>query len=598
MLTVNCRALSALLTGLLMATAVASLPPASAADKHSLDTFERKPLTTEYYSEGANGGDLNNDGHGDAVYGPHWYEGPDFTTKHEIYAPRPQNRDGYSDHFFAWIYDFDGDGWKDVFTVGFPGTPAYVYQNPGAGAFDKHWQKHQVFDSVANESPQLINLTGDERPELVCTRGGFFGFATIDWEKPLEAWKFHQISEKVTADRFGHGLGIGDVNGDGRLDIIHAKGWYEQPAEAATTSRWPSHDADFTNAYGGAEMYAYDVDGDGDNDVITSLAAHDFGLSWFEQVQQDGEIAFKPHLIMGSHAAENRYGLVFSELHSVALADIDGDGLQDIVTGKTYYSHHKGSPMWDAGAVIYWFRLVRGPDGVDWVPYRIDDVAGVGRQISVVDLNKDNLPDIVVGGMVGGHVLLHRRTEVDKATWDAAQPKRYQGPPAPSAEGARALRGPKVTPDETTGEVAGVLEGESLKTKTSSGNVGTQAMTGFTGDKWSGGKQLFWTGGRPGDTLKVMLPEQAGPAELDVVLTCARDYGIVQLALDGQPLGKPIDLYDPQVVTTGVLTFSKLALKPGPHVLSLQIVGANAKAAKSYLVGIDYVRLRAEQARR
>lgn len=72
----------------------------------------------------------------------------------------------------------------------------------------------------------------------------------------------------------------------------------------------------------------------------------------------------------------------------------------------------------------------------------------------------------------------------------------------------------------------------------------------------------------------------------------------MQLALDGEPLGKPIDLYDPQVVTTGVLTFSKLALKPGPHVLSLQIVGANAKAAKSYMVGIDYVRLRAEQARR
>jgi hypothetical protein len=235
---------------------------------------------------------------------------------------------------------------------------------------------------------------------------------------------------------------------------------------------------------------------------------------------------------------------------------------------------------------------------VDWVPYRIDDVAGVGRQISVVDLNKDSLPDVVVGGMVGGHVLLHRRTEVDQATWDAAQPKRYQGPPAPSAEGASALRGPKVPPDETTGEVAGVLEGESLTTKTSSGKVGIQTMTGFTADKWSGRKQLFWTEGKPGDTLELMLPEQAGPAELDVVLTCARDYGIVQLALDGESLGKPIDLYDPQVVTTGVLTFSKLALKPGPHVLSLQIVGANAKAAKSYMVGIDYVRLRAEQARR
>lgn len=587
----NHRALAAVWTGLVVAWS--GLPSESAAaDRSPLHTFERKALTTEYYSEGAHGGDLNNDGQGDAVYGPHWYEGPDFTRAHEIYAPKPQNREGYSDHFFAWVYDFNGDGWKDVLTVGFPGTPAYVYQNPGKDGFDKHWAKHQVFDSVANESPQLVQLTGDERPELVCTRGGFFGFATIDWEKPFEPWKFHQISEKVTADRFGHGLGIGDVNGDGRLDILHAKGWYEQPAAAATTSRWQSHEADFTGAYGGAEMYAYDVDGDGDNDVITSLAAHDFGLAWYEQVKQDGRSAFKLHLIMGSHPAENRYGVLFSELHSVALADIDGDGLKDIVTGKTYYSHHKQSPLWDAGAVVYWFRLVRGPDGVDFVPYKIDDVAGVGRQISVVDLNQDKLPDIVVGGMVGGHVLLHRKTDVDQAAWEAAQPKRYQRPPAPSVEGASALRGPKVAPDEQTGVVAGALEGESLKARASSGNVGVQAMTGFAADKWSGGKQLFWTGGRPGDTLELPLADQAGPAELDVVLTCARDYGIVQLALDGEPLGKPIDLYDPQVVTTGVLTFAELNLKPGPHVLTMQVVGANRKAVKAHLVGVDYVRLR------
>ncbi len=87
-------------------------------------------------------------------------------------------------------------------------------------------------------------------------------------------------------------------------------------------------------------MYAYDVDGDGDNDVITSLAAHDFGLAWYEQKKVDDERTFVRHDIMGKRPQDNRYGLVFSELHSVNLADIDGDGLKDIVTGKTYYSHH------------------------------------------------------------------------------------------------------------------------------------------------------------------------------------------------------------------------------------------------------------------
>lgn len=566
--------------------------PALAQNTLSLHTFERKQLTSEYYSEGAGAGDLNNDGHSDAVYGPHWYEGPAFDKKHEIYPPKPQNREGYSDHFFAWVYDFNGDGWNDVFTVGFPGTPAYVYENPKADGFDQPWKKHQVFDWVSNESPHLTNLIGDDKPELVCTRDGFFGFATIDWEKPFEAWRFHAISEQVTDKRFGHGLGVGDVNGDGRLDVIYSKGWLEQPSTNPTTSRWPSHEVAFTTAYGGAEMYAYDVDGDGDNDIITSDAAHDFGLAWYEQVRKDGEAAFERHLIMGAHPSENRYGVLFSELHSLALADIDGDGLKDIVTGKTFYSHHKGSPLWDAGAVVYWFRLVRGKDGVDWIPYLADSEAGIGRQVTITDVTKDGLLDIVVGGMKGGHVLTHKKTTVDQAAWDKAQPQRYQGPPKPNAAGASAVRGLRVAPDSKTGRVTGAIEAESLKAKTSGGNVGTQKMTGFKADQWSGDAHLYWTSAKPGDTLELALPEKSGTVDLDIVLTCAKDYGIVQLAFDGKPLGKPIDLYETQVVTTGVLTFPQQELKAGPHTLTVQIVGANAKATKSFMVGVDYVRYR------
>ena len=395
------------------------------AEERRLDTFERRQLTDVYFSEGANAGDINHDGKPDVVYGPYWFEGPAYAERHEIYPPKPQPLDFYADNFFNWVYDFNGDGWNDVFVVGFPGTPAYVYENPQADGLSEHWKKHTVFESVSNESPQFVNIVGDERPELACTFNGAFGFATIDWERPFEKWTFHVISDEKAPERFGHGLGVGDVNGDGRQDVLMAGGWFEQPEAKAESSRWRFHQVAFTGAYGGAEMYAYDVDGDGDNDVITSLAAHDFGLAWYEQIAGEKEPQFKQHLIMGAKPEENRYGLVFSELHSVNLVDIDGDGLKDIVTGKTYWSHHKQSPMWDAGAVVYWFRLVRGDEGVDFVPYQADGESGIGRQLSIFDLNGDKLPDIVVGGMKGCHVLLHARKAVDEATWQAAQPKAF-----------------------------------------------------------------------------------------------------------------------------------------------------------------------------
>ncbi len=566
----------------------------AAADEQVVHSFQRQQLTDVYFSEGANAADINGDGVPDVVYGPYWFAGPDFTAKHEIYQPVPQNHDRYADNFFSWLYDFNGDGRNDVFVVGFPGTPAYVYENPGQNGFDQHWPKHQVFDWVSNESPQLINLVGDDRPELVCTRNGFFGFATIDWDHPLETWEFHPVSDQVTAKKFGHGLGVGDVNGDGRKDIIHAKGWLEQPLTHELTSRWLPHNVSFAEGYGGAEMYAYDVDGDGDNDIITSHNAHDFGLGWYEQIpgSDDDEPAFKHHLIMGAHPSENKYGVAFSEPHSVALADMDGDGLKDIITGKTYWSHHRGSPQWDAGAVVYWFKLVRGKDGVDWVPYQADGEAGIGRQVSVVDVNNDKLPDIVVGGMLGAHVLTQQRKTVNAEEYAAAQPKVYNGPKLPTVDDAAATRGPKSKVDPNSGLVANAIEGETLPAKTTDGKTTIQGMSNFKADRWSNSSQMWWTGGKPGDTLTCELPPFTGTVDLEIVMTCAVDYGIVQLSLDDKPLGTPVDLYASQVITTGVLSFPEVAVEGNRHTLNVQIAGANPKAKKAYMFALDYVRIK------
>ena len=109
-------------------------------------------------------------------------------------------------------------------------------------------------------------------------------------------------------------------------------------------------------------MYAYDVNGDGLNDIITCLNPHKYGLVWWEQVRKNGEISFVKHVITGSKPADSKYGVCFSEPHSMALCDMDGSGLLDIVTGKRFWAHGPtGDVEPNAPAVLYWFQLVRTP---------------------------------------------------------------------------------------------------------------------------------------------------------------------------------------------------------------------------------------------
>ena len=148
--------------------------------------------------------------------------------------------------------------------------------------------------------------------------------------------------------------------------------------------------------------------------------------------------------------------------------------------------------------------------------------------------------------------------------------------------------------DLQTFKVKGALEGERLNVLSKTGgNAAEQDMSGYEGN-WSNGAHLWWTGAKPGDKLELALPvAKAGHYELTAQLTKAIDYGIVQLSLDGQPLGGPIDLYHDGVVATGALDFGAHELSAGVHKLGVEIVGANAKAVKSYMFGLYYVKLTA-----
>lgn len=156
-----------------------------------------------------------------------------------------------------------------------------------------------------------------------------------------------------------------------------------------------------------------------------------------------------------------------------------------------------------------------------------------------------------------------------------------------------ALRGPKSPIDSQTQAVLGAVEGETMKiVGKSEGNVGTQQMSAFAKDKWSGNAQLWWTGAKLGSHLELELPvKDDGVYEIEVALTMAPDYGIVQLLIDDEVMGSPIDGYYAEVVTTGVLNAGTKSLKAGIHKLGLKIVGTNPKAVKAYMAGLDYVKL-------
>ncbi|WP_437202795.1 FG-GAP repeat domain-containing protein [Planctomicrobium sp. SH664] len=381
-------------------------------------TFEKLTLTDRYYCDGIAAGDINRDGDIDIVAGPFWYAGPDFKASHEIYPPVPLPPEkSPSDSMFSFVYDFDGDGWLDVLVLGrIHFHVAYWYQNPGKE--EGPWRKHRVFERVRGESPEFADIDGDGKPELLCHWEGQWGWLAPDWSQPTAPWAFHAVGEQRDWNQFYHGEGIGDVNGDGRMDIVLNDGWYEQPPPG-TAGLWKFHEGQLASK-GGAQILLDDVDGDGDIDLISSLHAHAWGLAWFEQLAADaadqegairiGDRLFLRHLLMGDRSEEAHYGVAFSQPHALALADLDGDGRNDFVTGKRMWAHgpyKDEEPM--APPVLYWFRSQSdGQGSTRFVPYQIDDQSGVGTQLTVVDVNKDGRPDILTVSKLGTFVFLNR----------------------------------------------------------------------------------------------------------------------------------------------------------------------------------------------
>ncbi len=369
--------------------------------------WQRVQIDARFRSEGVAIADINNDGKPDIVAGDVWYEAPDWVM-HEI---RPVGDypvgAGYSQSFCNWAYDINGDGWLDVIIAGFPGEPFSWYENPKGAA--GHWKSHVIWRSICNESPQFQDLTGDGRPEIVCGSQpeAQLGYLEIPrGDAVYNMWDFVPISEPGNPMENGtfkyyHGLGVTDVNGNGKKDVIIGHGWLEQPAKLGE-GVWKWHPQKLTKGDGkplaGADIYADDLDLDGDMDFLMT-SAHQYGVWWFENT---GSGDPKYHLIDES----------LSQTHALWFIDVNGDGQKDLVTGKRYFAHNGNDPGAYDPCEMAWYEIKR-EKGKPPVFTRHTIAAGldtgVGTQFEMGDINGDGLIDIALSNKKGVNLLLQKK---------------------------------------------------------------------------------------------------------------------------------------------------------------------------------------------
>lgn len=351
-------------------------------------SFRKTVLSTQYISEGIAVADVNKDGKPDVLAGTFWWKAPNW-EKMEITTPYIHpSEEGYGNSFLNFSLDVNNDGWDDMIKVGLPGEKAFWYENPKNKK--GRWKERLLYHSVGNESPTLVDIDGDGRNDLLCNDSEE---KKVIWlsapvKKGDTAWSVHVISNDtlIGTHKYTHGLGYGDINGDGRKDVVIRDGWWEGPVNARDEN-WTFHKADLGDEC--AQMYVVDADLDGDSDVISS-SAHNYGIWWYEQVREGDTASWKKHEIFKE----------FSQTHGLAFEDINGDSHPDLVTGKRFWAHNGNDPGEREPAVLYWFEFIPGRSP-KFLPHEIDKNSGAGLQVIVFDLNKDGKKDIITANKKG-----------------------------------------------------------------------------------------------------------------------------------------------------------------------------------------------------
>ena len=370
----------------------AFLAPISGSDeirfrKHTLDLGRNEACAVA---------DVNSDGRLDVVSGENWYEAPTW-RKHKFRSFLFWSN--YIDDFSDLPFDVNGDGAVDIISVGWASQKIAWFENPGAPKAPG--RNTQLISGSPVEFAFLVDLDNDGADDDLLPQFGRESAMAAWYELKGQGSEAKWIKHVVSPRSYGHGIGAGDVNGDGRNDILVPKGWLQAPAEPRD-GPWEFH-PDFEFQKHAGFIYVYDVNRDGRNDIV-STAAHGYGVFWLEQLpDSSGQTKWQKHTIDDA----------WSQAHAMTMVDLTGNGRPELVTGKRLFAHNGHDKGGREPLGLYWYEYVRTPRKWEWQRHIIHygGQVGGGMQIPVTDIDQDGDLDIVVAGKSGVFLFENEKTK-------------------------------------------------------------------------------------------------------------------------------------------------------------------------------------------